>query len=61
MDRHEGSLGALTIAYFKGVYLAIIMERHEASHSVIIALLRGLYLAIIMNRYQGSDSALNID
>jgi hypothetical protein len=53
MDRHEWPFGALTIAFFRDLYLAIIMDRHEGPQSIFtISLLRDLYLANIMDRYE---------
>jgi hypothetical protein len=55
MDRYEGTLSTLTIAFHRGLYLAIIMDRYEEHHtSLNIALNRGLYLVIILDRYGGS-------
>jgi hypothetical protein len=49
----------LTIALLRGLYLAIIVNRHEGPHSALtIALLRGLQVAIIMDRYEGPHSVL---
>jgi hypothetical protein len=43
MDRCEGLLIILTIALFRGLYLATIMVRYEGPHTALtIALLTGL-------------------
>jgi hypothetical protein len=52
---------ALNIALLRGLYLRIIMDRHEGPHTALtVALLRGLYLAITMDRHEGPDSGLSI-
>jgi hypothetical protein len=44
----------LIIAFHRGLYMAIIMDRHERPQTTVtIALHGGLYLAIIMDRQKG--------
>jgi hypothetical protein len=41
----------LAIALHRGLYVAIIMDRHEGAHTALtIAFNRGLYLTILMDR-----------
>jgi hypothetical protein len=48
MVRYRGTLSALIIAFLRGLYLAIILDRYVRPHSaLIIALHRRLYLAIM--------------
>jgi hypothetical protein len=45
----------------RGLYLAIMMDRHQGHHtSLNLTLPRGLYLAIIMDRHEGLHTALTI-
>jgi hypothetical protein len=54
-------LNTFNIALHRGLYLAIIMDRYEGTHTTLtIALHRGLYLAIIMDRYEGSHTTITI-
>jgi hypothetical protein len=49
------------MALHGGLYLAIIMDRHEGIQTPLtIALQRGFYLAIIMERYEGDQTPLII-
>jgi hypothetical protein len=41
MKRYEGTLTALTIAFIRGLYLAIKMDRHEGPHSTHTIALHG--------------------
>jgi hypothetical protein len=43
MDRYEGPLTTLTIAFYRILYIAIIMDRYEGTVTKLtIALYRGL-------------------
>jgi hypothetical protein len=52
MERYKGILTALTIALYRGLYLANIMVCYEGPLTPLtIALHRGLYLVIIIYCY----------
>jgi hypothetical protein len=59
-DRFGAPHTVLTIALHGGLYLAIIMHRHERPPYSPTALLGGLYISIIMDRYRGPDCSLTI-
>jgi hypothetical protein len=55
----KGPKTALTIALHRGLYLTIILDRHEGPHTALsITLHRGVYLAIITFRYGGPTRPL---
>jgi hypothetical protein len=57
MDCYEGPHTALNIALHGGLYLVIIMIRHDGSHTdLTIDLHGGLYLAIIVHRHEGPQT-----